>query len=163
MRPGRSGIVRAASALVLAGAVLALVSLQAVAAPAAAPGSTRICGQIKHGPHAKYLSLVSGIKSDGTTWTVIATGVPCKTALAKTPGLLKRWPKATIGARLPLAGYTCLKMADSAYTGSGQSSGGFLCHRGAGSPTSVFGPNTFTARGTDPYTIPQIKAFFGIK
>jgi hypothetical protein len=155
--------VRAASAPVLASAVLAAASSQAAAASTAAPGNTRICGQVEHGPHAKYLSAVSGIKSDGTTWTVIATGVPCRTALAKAPGLLEQWAKAKLGARLSLTGYTCLKMIDSAYSGPGQSSGGFLCHKGSGAPTTVFGPKTLTVRGTDPYTIPQIKAFFGIK
>ena len=54
-------------------------------------------------------------------------------------------------------------MIDSAYSGAGQSSGGFLCHVGAGPPTSVFGASTFAARETNPYSIAQIKQFFGIK
>ena len=149
---------RAAVVLALSTAVVA-----AGAARAAAPASTRICGQLAHGPHASYLSSVSGIKSTGTTWTVIATGVSCKYALAKTPALLKLWAKAKLGAPLTLAGATCLKMIDSAYSGSGQSSGGFLCHVGPGPPTSVFGPSTFTVRETNPYSIAQIKGFFGIK
>ena len=106
---------------------------------------------------------MSGIKSDGTTWTVIATGLPCSYALARTPGLLKQWAAARIGAALKLAGFTCSKMTDQGYSGQGTSSGGFLCHKGADPAASIFGPSTFTARETNPYTIAQIKAFFGIK
>ena len=154
---------RAAIILILVAGALAGATVQAIAAPAAAPANTRICGQITHGPHARYWSVVSGIKSDGTTWTVIATGVPCQYAMAKSPGLLMQWAKARIGAALKLAGATCLKMTDKAYSGQGTSSGGFLCHKGTGPPTSVFGPATFAARETNPYTVAQIKAFFGIK
>jgi hypothetical protein len=133
------------------------------AAPRPAPANTKVCGQIKNGPYASYWSLVSGIKSKGTTWTVLATGVPCSYALAKTPPLLKQWAKAKLGAPLTLAGAACIKMIDRAYSGSGRSSGGFMCHRGSGAPTNVFGPNTFAARETNPYSVKQIKAFFGIK
>jgi hypothetical protein len=130
----------------------------------AAPPNTRVCGpQIKNGPAASYLSRVSGIKSKGTTWTVLATGVSCSYARAQTPGLLKQWAKAKLGARLTLAHAVCVKMIDSGYSGTGQSSGGFVCHVGAGVPTSIFGQKTFAARETNPYSIAQIKAFFGIK
>lgn len=131
-------------------------------ARAAAPSNTKICTQLK-GPHASYLSLVSGVKSQGSTWTVLATGVPCGAAVKQVPGLLSKWAKAKLGAALPWPGYTCVKMVDRGYDGTGQSSGGVLCHKGAGAPTSVFGPNTFAARETAPYTVLQIKAFFGIK
>lgn len=155
---------RTALALVLSVSALAGVAAQTTTATATlAPASTRVCGQIKHGPHARYQSVVSGIKSDGTTWTVIATGVSCGYAISMSPGLLKQWATARIGAPLKLAGATCLKMTDQGYSGQGTSSGGFLCHKGQGPPTSVFGPATFTARETNPYTVAQIKAFFGIK
>jgi len=151
-----------ASSIAACALLAALAAPISRAAPVAAPPDTRVCGQIQ-GPHVEYLSAVSGLKSRGSTWTVIATGVPCGEALAKSPRLLGLWVKAKVGARLPLAGYTCSKMADSAYSGSGRSSGGFVCHRGPGPAASVFGPNTFTARGTAPYTVAQIKAFFGIR
>lgn len=153
---------RQATCVAVVAALSAGVAVAGVAR-AAAPANTRICGQLTHGPHASYLSHVSGIKSTGTTWTVIATGVSCTYATSKTPALLEQWAKAKLGAPLVLAGATCLKMIDSAYSGSGQSSGGFLCHVGSGPPTSIFGPSTFTARETNPYSVAQIKAFFGIK
>jgi hypothetical protein len=155
--------VRAAIVLFLSVAALAAGSASTDAASRAAPPNTRICTQVKNGPYASYLSLVSGIKSKGTTWTILVTGVPCSYAVAKTPGLLKQWPKAKLGGRLQLAGAVCVKMIDAAYAGHGQSSGGFMCHRGSAPPISIFGPNTFAARETNPYTIAQIKAFFGIK
>jgi hypothetical protein len=159
-------IARVTRSLVVVAVLAALVFVDdASSAPAgrsAAPG-TRVCGQIKNGPYASYLSSVSGIKSKGTTWTVLATDVPCSFALAQTPALLKQWAKAPLGGSLRLTGATCLKMTDGGYSGTGTSSGGFVCHRGAGAPTSVFGARTFAARETNPYTIPQIKAFFGIK
>jgi hypothetical protein len=154
--------VRTTLALVLAIASAVVPTTVAAAARSAAPPNTRICGQVS-GPHASYRSAVSGLKSQGTTWTVIATGVSCDVAKAKSPGLLKQWAKAKLGGRLTLPGYTCLKMTDGAYSGSGTSSGGFLCHRGSTPATSVFGQGTFTARETAPYTVAQIKAFFGIK
>jgi hypothetical protein len=150
-----------AMVLVVSGAAVAL-GASAGASTAVAPPNTRICGQI-HGPHASYVSVVSGIKSSGTAWTVIATGVPCTYAMSKTPGLLKLWAKARLGARIALPGYTCLKMTDRSYSGSGTSSGGFLCHRGSTPAMTIFGPSTFTARETAPYSVAQIKAFFGIK
>jgi hypothetical protein len=141
---------------------LAAFTAQAVAAPAAAPPNTRICGQIK-GPHAKYLSAVSGFRSQGTTWTIIVTGVDCKYATKQTPGLLKQWAKAKIGAALKLAGESCIKMIDHGYSGQGTASGGFMCRKGSSPPISVFDQKTFAARETNPYTIAQIKALFGIK
>jgi hypothetical protein len=148
--------------LAVVAAALASAAVFALHAPAAAAPNTKICGQIK-GPHARYLSLVSGIKSDGSTWTIIATGVDCSYGKKQTPGLLKQWAKAKLGAPLRLKGASCLKMVDAGYSGSGRSSGGFLCHLGAGLPVSIFGQKTFAARETAPYTVAQIKAFFGIR
>jgi hypothetical protein len=150
---------RIATVLVLATAMLAAGT---VVATAAAPPDTKICAQIS-GPHARYHPLVSGIKSDGSTWTVIVTGVDCKYAVAKAPGLLKQWTKAKLGARLTLKGASCLKMIDAAYSGSGTSSGGLMRHLGTSPPVSIFGPKTFAVRETSPYSIAQIKAFFGIR
>jgi hypothetical protein len=149
-------------AVVLAAGLAVALSAPAAAGPSAAPPNTRVCGQL-HGPHASYRSVVSGIRSTGSTWTVIATGVPCGFALTKSPALLKQWATAKLGARVALTGYTCLKMTDQGYSGSGTSSGGFLCHKGSTAATSVFGPATFTARETAPYSVAQIKAFFGIR
>lgn len=134
-------------------------------AVAAAPSNAKICTQLKDPslPSASYLSSVSGIKSMGNQWTVLATGVDCTTAISVARKLLPRWKAAAIGATLPSPGYTCFKMTDSTYAGTGRSSGGFLCHQGTGRATSVFGPRTFAARETYPYNVAQIKAFFGIK
>ena len=153
---------RTTIALAFVAAVLGGLGAGAVAAPVAAPPGTKICGQIK-GPHARYLSLVSGVRSEGTTWTIIVTGVDCKYAQKQVPGLLKQWEKAKIGAPLKLAGANCVKMTDRGYTGQGTASGGFMCHKGSGPPSSIFGQKTFAARETSPYTVAQIKAFFGIR
>jgi hypothetical protein len=143
---------------VAAGALAAHVA----ATSAAAPPNARVCKQIK-GPRARYLSRVSGFKSAGSTWTVLATGVDCGYAVKQTPALLKQWTKAKLGAPLRLAGARCLKMIDTGYSGSGTASGGFMCRLGTQAPTSVFGQKTFAGRETAPYTIAQIKAFFGIR
>jgi hypothetical protein len=137
-------------------AALAVVTTQANAA-----SGTKICGQIKNGPHASYWSLVSGIKQkDGTTWTVLATGVPCGKAIVGSKQLFGQWKKAKLGAPLTLAGFACVKMVDSSYDGKGKSSGGGLCHVGSTPATSVFSSNTFAFRMTGKYTMAQIKAFF---
>jgi hypothetical protein len=65
-------------------------------------------------------------------------------------------------ARLNLSGSTCVVSTDRAYSGQGTSSGGFVCHKGK-TPAAIFTPNTFAARETDPYTIAQIKQFFGLQ
>lgn len=144
------------------GLVLFGLAAQVTSSPAAAPANTKICGQIA-GPHARYLSRVSGIKSSGSTWTIISTGVACSYAKSKAPGLLKQWAKAKLGAPLKLPGASCVKMIDTGYDGHGTASGGFMCHVGSGAPVSIFGQKTFAARETAPYTIAQIKAFFGIR
>ena len=142
---------------------LTIVAARAVASTAAAPANTRICGPQIQGPHASYLSNVSGLRSDGSTWTIIATAVDCTFARKHAPGLLGQWAKAKIGASLKLSGWSCLKMVDHGYTGHGTASGGFMCHKGSSLPVRVFGQNTFAVRETSPYTIGQIKAFFGIR
>jgi hypothetical protein len=146
--------------LVLALAAGAL-GVQVALTNAAAPPNTKICGQIK-GPNAKYLSRVSGIRSNGSTWTIIVTGVSCSFAKAKAPGLLDQWKKAKLGAALKLPGYGCVKMLDTGYDGKGTASGGLMCRLG-GAPVSIFGQKTFAVRETAPYSIAQIKAFFGIR
>jgi hypothetical protein len=147
---------------VLLGVPLAvvIVCVSAMSAQAAHPG-TRICGQLA-GPHASYLSRVSGMKSHGSTWTILSTGVSCSAASAAAPPLLSQWAKAQLGARLSLKGYTCSKLIDTGYSGTGTSSGGVLCHQGSTPAASIFAPSTFAVRETAPYTVAQIKAFFGL-
>jgi hypothetical protein len=146
---------------VLVAALAAALSLAAAQADAAS--ATKICGQIKNGPRASYWSLVSGIKQKGgTTWTVLATGVPCGKAVTGSKKLFAQWKTAKLGAPLKLAGFTCVKMIDASYDGKGKSSGGGLCHVGTTPSSSVFSPNTFAFRMTGSYTVAQIKAFFHI-
>jgi hypothetical protein len=144
------------------GFVVVLLAIACAETAHASPRSaTTICGQIKNGPHASYWSIVSGVKQkDGTTWTVLSTGVPCGKAVAGSKKLFGQWKRAKLGAPLTLAGFTCVKMIDSSYDGKGKSSGGGLCHVGSTPGTSVFSPNTFAFRMTGRYTIAQIKAFF---
>jgi len=134
-------------------------------AVAAAPSTAKVCTQLKDPslPSASYLSSVSGIKSKGNQWTVLATGVDCTTAISAAGKLLPRWKTAALGATLPWPGYTCFKMTDSTYAGTGASSGGFICHQGSGRATSVFQAKTFAVRETYPYSVAQVKAFFGIR
>lgn len=147
-------------ATLIAAFVLAAV-LTAVTAQASAASATKICGQIKNGPHASYWSLVSGVKQkDGTTWTVLATGVPCGKAIAGSRKLFGQWRNAKLGAPLTLAGFTCVKMIDASYDGKGKSSGGGLCHVGSTPATNVFSANAFAFRMTGKYTVAQIKAAF---
>ena len=144
---------------VLVAALAAALAL--TPAHAGAASATKICGQIKNGPHASYWSLVSGIKQKGgTTWTVLSTGVPCGKAIAGSKTLFAQWKTAKLGAPLTLAGFTCVKMIDSSYDGKGKSSGGGLCHVGSTPGTSVFSPNTFSFRMTGAYSAAQIKAYF---
>ena len=70
------------------------------------------------------------------------------------------WTKAKLGAPLPLAGFTCVKMIDASYDGKGKSSGGGLCHVGSIPGATPFSQNTFAFRNTGPYSVAQIKAFF---
>ncbi len=152
--------------LVIAAFSAALASAVAISlAGAATSAGTQVCTQLKGSklPTASYLSSVSGIKSHGNVWTILATDVKCSTAVSISLKLLPHWKTAGLGASLPWPGYTCFKMIDAKYTGGGRSSGGFLCHRGAGRATSPFGSMTFAARETSPYSVSQVKQFFGLK
>jgi len=94
-------------------AVIAAVVAVIAGQPAAAKPKTVICGQIKHGPHATYTSLVTRKKLSGTTWTVFATGVPCAKAKGAAPAILRWWAKAKVDAyNLKLAGFGCTKESD---------------------------------------------------
>jgi hypothetical protein len=137
-----------------------VVALGAQPAGGSRAATGTICGQLK-GPYASFWSSVTGLKLKGTTWTVIATGVPCPFALASTPGLLTQWTKAPIGGSLTLKGGHCVKMSDRAYSGSGTSSGGFVCTTGSVYPV-IFGPKTFTARMTDGWSTSQMKQYLGL-
>jgi hypothetical protein len=104
-------------------AILAGVSAS-TASPAAATAKTKICAQIKHGPHAAYTTLLTHKKLSGTTWTVFATGVPCTSAMKVAPSILKWFPKAKVDAyNFKLNGFLCTKEND----GKG-SSGSVGCH-----------------------------------
>jgi hypothetical protein len=143
-------------------AIVVVLSIAAVAtSPAAGKPAARgtICGQVK-GPSASFWSVVTGLKLKGTTWTVLATDVPCSTAMKDSPGLLGQWTKAKIGGSLTLAGFHCLKMTDRAYSGNGVASGGFVC--GTSGTPAVFGSHTFSARMTDGWSTAQIRQYLGL-
>jgi hypothetical protein len=150
--------------LALALLVAAAAAIGAGTAVGAAPANAKICGQIKNGPNASYWSVVTGIKQKGgTTWTVLATGVDCGFAMNGSKKLLPVWAHAKLGAKLPFPGYSCVKMVDKTYSGTGTSSGGASCHKGSAPATTIFDQGTFAFRMTGNYTIAQIKAFFGMK
>lgn len=150
--------------IALALLVAAVAAIDAGTAGGAAPPNAKICGQIKNGPHASYWSVVTGIKEkDGTTWTVLSTGVDCGFTINASKKLLPVWAHAKLGAKLPFAGYACVKMIDKSYSGTGTSSGGGSCRKGSAPATTIFDPGTFAFRMTGTYTIAQIKAFFGMK
>jgi hypothetical protein len=98
----------------IAVAALAVAAGASTAAPAApAKPKTVICGQVKHGPHAAYTSLLTHKKLSGTTWTVFATGVPCAKAMGTAPAILRWWRTAKIDAyNLHLHGFGCTKESD---------------------------------------------------
>jgi len=152
---------RTTIALAVTAAALAGLGTQAAAAPSAS--NTKVCGQIKKGPYASYLSSITGIRAKGTTWTVFGTDVACGNAMNGTRSLFTQWKRAKPGAPLSLKGYTCLKIVDRKYSGGGISSGGGVCHLGTSSGTSIFGPDTFAFRMSGKYTVGQIKALFHIK
>ena len=90
-------------------AMIAAVASQS----ASAKSKTVICGQIKHGPHAAYTSLLTHRKLSGTTWTVFATGVPCGKAMGAAPAILRWWKTAKVDAyNLKLSGFSCTKESD---------------------------------------------------
>ncbi len=90
------------------------VALAIASQGAAAKPKTVICGQIKHGPHATYTSLLTHKKLSGNTWTVFATGVPCAKAMRGAPAILKWWKTAKVDDyKLKLAGFAgCNKESD---------------------------------------------------
>jgi hypothetical protein len=53
-------------------------------------------------------------------------------------------------------------MVDRGYSGKGLASGGGVCRVGAKPAKTVFDPKTFAFRQTAPYTVAQIRAFFGL-
>jgi hypothetical protein len=142
--------------LLVAVAVAVGVAALAAEAPARPSSKIVICGQIKNGPAhdwsfpasvAKQLGIPARVR--GTTWTVLATGVPCGFAMKKTPALLRQWGKVAIAARLRpgVAGWVCAK--DKGYAGFGGkgSPGGSCLKAGA----------LFSFIGSGPYTLAQVK------
>jgi hypothetical protein len=142
--------VRTRATLVTAlAATLALVLTEDAAS---ATAKTVICSQIKNGPHAAYTFALNQKKLSGSTWTVFATGVPCKVALATAPAILKWWAKAKIGAYdFKQNGLSCTKEQD-AHGSSGTT--GCAYSKGSGSNIELM--------MTAAYTIPQLKQMFYI-
>lgn len=132
----------------LALVVIALVA--AVQAQAATP-KTLLCGQVKHGPHAAYTSLLTGKKLSGNTWTVFATGVQCSAALKAAPTILKWWATAKIESHATVAGFTCGKESDG--HGSAGSAG---CLPVKGKPLA-----NIELIMTGSMTVSQLKTLFG--
>jgi hypothetical protein len=91
---------------------VALVSFGAANVSAAPQAKTKICGQIKHGPYARYTSLVTHKKLSGTTWTVFATGTPCSAAIGAAPKILKWWAHAKIDTSAQIGMFSCTKESD---------------------------------------------------
>ena len=138
------------SLTVLAVAAVIAGSTTSTASPAAARAKTKICGQIKHGPHTSYTSLVTRRKLTGTTWTVFATGVPCATAMKVAPAILKWFPTVKVDAyNFKLSGFLCTKEND----GHG-SSGSIGCH--------YQGLNNIELIMTGSYSIAALKQMFFI-
>jgi hypothetical protein len=150
MRAKRAAVVgtRIATAVALA----ALIAVAATTASAAPQAKTKICGQIKHGPHATYTSLLTKKRLSGNTWTVFATGVPCSVALRAAPKILKWFARAKIGASdYDAGGFACNKESD----GRG-SSGSVGCSYAKGSLANI------ELIMTGSYTIAQLKKLFFI-
>lgn len=139
-----------ALALALALALVVVALGAALQAQAATP-KTSICGQIKHGPHAAYTSLLTGKKLSGDTWTVFATGVGCPAALKAAPLILKWWAKAKIESHATVAGFTCGKESDG--HGSAGSAG---CLPVKGKPLT-----NIELMMTGSMSIAQLKTMFG--
>ncbi len=138
-------------ALGLALTVVALgAASQAEAAQAATP-NTSICGQVKHGPHATYTSLLTGKKLSGNTWTVFATGVQCSAAMKAARPILKWWAKVKIESHATVAGFTCSKESDG--RGSAGSAG---CLPVKGKPLA-----NIELIMTGSMTMAQLKTLFG--
>jgi hypothetical protein len=133
----------------------ALAAILGAATASAAPSTakTKICSQVKHGPHAAYTTLVTHKKLSGTTWTVFSTGVPCSLATKTTPAILRWWAKAKVGAsNFNLNGFSCNKEDD----GHGQS-GTIGCAYSKGPLANI------ELMMTGPYSIAQLKQLFFIR
>jgi len=135
--------------IALAVAIGAAVAGQPV--PAASQARTVICGQIKHGPHAAYTSMLTGKKLSGDTWTVFATGVPCPAAMRAAPQILKWWAKAKIGAsNFDANGFGCNKESD----GRGSAGSAGCAYKGLSNIELIM---------TGSYTVAELKRMFFIR
>ena len=135
--------------IALAVAIGAAVASQPV--PAASQARTVICGQIKHGPHAAYTSMLTGKKLSGDTWTVFATGVPCPAAMRTAPQILKWWAKAKIGAsNFDANGFGCNKESD----GRGSAGSAGCAYKGLSNIELIM---------TGSYTVAELKRMFFIR
>jgi len=134
---------------IAAGALVAGVAAQA--GSAARPRIT-ICGQIKHGPQVTYTTLITRRRLSGSTWTVIATGVPCAKAMAAAPVILRWWRTARIkGSVQNIAGFElCNKESDN--HGSSGSAG--CVYKGLANVELVM---------TGPVSIAQLKQLLGAR
>jgi hypothetical protein len=136
------------------GAAIMLAATLAAGAPGGTSAQFTICGQVKHGPAADWqlsASVARGLGVSrhvaGTTWTVLAEGVPCNVALKDTPALLRLWAKASGNARLapgPI-GWICGRIGGTA---AGKGSPGGACAKGR---------TDFAFIESGPYSIAQIK------
>ena len=135
--------------IALAVAICAAVASQPV--PAASQARTVICGQIKHGPHATYTSMLTRKKLSGDTWTVFATGVPCPAAMRTAPQVLKWWAKAKIGAsNFDANGFGCNKESD----GRGSAGSAGCAYKGLSNIELIM---------TGSYTVAELKRMFFIR
>lgn len=114
--------------------------------------TAKVCAQVK-GP-ANSWSLPASLATQlgiprvlkGTSWTVIAAGVPCTTATAFAPSFLKQWRvhHAKV-AKMTISGWTCAFNR----VPSGSSSGG-SCYRGTKE-------HSVSVVETGPYTLSQVR------
>jgi hypothetical protein len=137
--------------------LLSTATVAAVVAVAAGPSAsgaqpkTVICGQIKHGPHAAYTSLLTRKKLNGSTWTVFATGVPCAKAMPAARAILRWWRTAKIESSiLNVRGFACTKESD----GHGSSGTAGCSYRGLSNIELMM---------TGSASIAQLKQMFFIK
>jgi hypothetical protein len=141
------------TALATTAATCCLLAATLAGSAAAAPAAKiTLCGQLS-GPHATYIGQLTGKKLSGSRWTVIATGVPCTTAMKAAPAILRWWAQARVDASSGgtlAGGYTCTKEND----GHGSSGS-------AGCVLTKGNSQTIQLYMTGPYTIAQLKQRFG--
>jgi hypothetical protein len=140
--------------IVVAAAALAALAGQAAgqrAAPLAL--KTKVCGQIKHGPHASYVSLLFHKKLSGTTWTVFSTGIPCRKTMKVAPAVLKWWKTAKVDSHKTVKRFTCNKEND----GHGHSGSSGCIPATTAYPALA----NFELIMTGKYTLAQLRALFG--